>query len=145
MIDISDTTFDYKSYYGLTNPAKKSELNMKTFMTLLSVQLANQNPLEPMSDRDFFAQMAQLGQVEGMDKLNDSLQVSQAASLIGKKVTALRPMTESGASGNALISGTATRLTVRNGEYYLGIKEANGGIVDVSLSTIREVSSAPTP
>lgn len=145
MIDIPDTSFDYKNYYGLTNPPKKSELNMKTFMTLLSVQMANQNPLEPMNDRDFFAQMAQLGQVEGMDKLNDSLQVAQASGLIGKRVTAVRPMTESGLSDNSTVTGTATRLTVRNGEYFLGIKEANGGIVDVSLSAIREVSSVPTP
>ncbi|HRJ26462.1 MAG TPA: flagellar hook capping FlgD N-terminal domain-containing protein [Fimbriimonadaceae bacterium] len=140
-MNISDTTFDYQSYYGLRNPAPKSELNMDTFLRLLSVQMANQNPLEPMNDRDFFAQMAQLGQVEGMDKMNDSLKVTQAASLIGKKVTALRPMTDSGSGQNALVTGTVTRLTVRNGEYFIGLKESNGGIVEVRVDSIREVAS----
>lgn len=129
-----------REIFGLNPAQKKSELNMETFMRLLTVQLANQNPLEPMNDRDFFAQMAQLGQVEGTDKMLDKLNVLQASSLIGKTVDAVRPMTDSGSDGtNSIVTGTVSRMTVKNGEYYLGIKQADGGVVEVKFDAIREV------
>ena len=127
-------------YFGLSAAPPKSALDMNTFMRLLSTQLANQNPLEPMNDRDFFAQMAQLGQVQGTDKMLDKLDVLQASSLIGKTVDAVRPMTASGSNGtNSIVTGTVTRLTVKNGEYMLGIKEADGGVAEVAFDAIREV------
>lgn len=118
----------------------KSQLDMQTFLKLLTVQLANQNPLEPMGDRDFFAQLAQLGQVQGIDKLQASMDMSQAAGLIGKTVTAVRPMTDSGLTENTLVTGVVTRVSVVNGERIIGVKEANGGIVDVKINNIQQVS-----
>lgn len=129
--------------YYVPNPAKpKSELNMDTFLRLLTVQLANQNPLEPMNDRDFFAQMAQLGTVQGMDKLNDSMEIAQAAGMLGKKVTATRPMTENDTGFNTQVTGTVQKVFVKNGDRYLSIKEANGGLVDVKFSQVQSVSAA---
>lgn len=130
-----------REYFGITPRKPKSELDTETFMRLLTVQLANQNPLEPMNDRDFFAQMAQLGTVEGLDKVQDSMKVAQASALIGKTVTAVRPMTVSGEGSNSLVTGTVDRLTIRNGEYYISLKEANGGSVEVELNNIREVKA----
>lgn len=131
-----------QSYFGLTAGAtKKKELDMQAFLELLTAQLVNQNPLEPMNDRDFFAQMAQLGTVQGLDKMNKSMEVAQASNLIGKTVTAVRPMTESSSGQNELVSGSVEKLTVRNGEHILTLKEANGGLVDVKMSAIREVKA----
>lgn len=129
------------SYFGVTKQPAKSELDMDTFMRLLTVQLSNQNPLEPMNDRDFFAQMAQLGTVQGVDKLKEAMDTTQASSLIGKKVTALRPMTETEGGENSTVTGTVKRLTIRNGEHILGIQDKDGGIVEVKLAHVREVSS----
>jgi len=132
-----DTSF----YKETPRVEPKAELDISTFIRLLTVQLANQNPLEPMSDRDFFAQMAQLGQVEGMDKMRDSMEMTQASALMGKTVTALRPMTDTGSGGeNNIVSGKVVRLTIRQGEQYLGLQEPDGGIVDVRMSAVREVS-----
>jgi flagellar basal-body rod modification protein FlgD len=117
----------------------KSQLDMETFMRLLTTQLANQNPLEPMNDRDFFAQMAQLGTVQGMDSLNKSMQVSQASAMIGKTVTAVRPMTEGDTGSNDLVTGVVTRLQVINGDYYLGLRQEDGGMVDVKMGNIQKV------
>jgi flagellar basal-body rod modification protein FlgD len=132
---------DSSAYFGVTLPKPKEELNAKTFIRLLSAQLANQNPLEPMKDNDFFAQLAQMGQVNGIDNMQKSLKVSQAAALMGKTVTALRPFTEStGASQNGLVQGKVVRMAVQNGEYYLTLQEADGGWVDVKLENIQEVA-----
>jgi len=126
-------------FYGDKPVPKKSELDMETFMRLLTVQLANQNPLEPMNDRDFFAQMAQLGQVQGLDKLQMSMDMTQATSLIGKEVAAVRPMTEGTDGFNSLVIGKVDRITVRDGKTILGLREEGGGIVEVQLGNIREI------
>lgn len=126
-------------YFGINKVEPKSKLDTNAFIRLLTVQLQHQNPLEPMNDRDFFAQMAQLGTVEGLGSVQKSLDVAQAASLMGKTVVAVRPMSETGSGYNELAEGVVTNLTVRNGEYYIGIKEANGGMVDVKMSAIQQV------
>ena len=64
------------------------------YMKLLVAQLQNQNPLEPMDNKDMTAQLAQfsqLQQLEGMStsfgKVLDSVQRGYASSLIGKEVS----------------------------------------------------------
>lgn len=53
------------------------------FMAILLVQLRNQNPLEPMDDKDLIAQMAQLNSLEELKKISAGIetliQLSQAA------------------------------------------------------------------
>lgn len=119
----------------------KNQLDFETFLRLLTVQLSTQNPLEPMNDRDFFAQMAQLGTVQGMDELNKTSEMTQASNLLGKEVLALRPMTEEGSGGeNGFVTGRVERVTVRNGETILGVREEGAeGIVEVKLANVREV------
>ena len=68
-------------------PTKNTYLDQAAFLKLLVTQLSTQNPMEPMGDRDFFAQMAQLGTVQGIDRIGSGLQLSQASSMIGKTVT----------------------------------------------------------
>lgn len=123
------------AYGTVTQP--KSELNMQMFMQLLTVQLANQNPLEPMNDRDMFAQMAQLGQVEGLDKIQSSMEMSQAAGMIGAKVTAVRTLTDNGQ--NSLVTGIVQKVTVKNNERIITLKDDTGALVDVKLANIREI------
>jgi len=63
------------------------------YMKLLVTQLQNQNPLEPLDNKDMSAQLAQFSQLQQMENLNtsfaqmlDSVQRSYASSLIGKEV-----------------------------------------------------------
>lgn len=129
-------------YFGVTAPKAKDKLDMNTFMRLLTVQLANQNPLEPMNDRDFFAQMAQLGQVQGTDKMINKLDVIQATSLMGKSVSALRTMTTSGSNGqNSIVTGVVKSMSVRNGTYYLNLQDDTGGITEITFDNIQSINS----
>lgn len=119
---------------------RKSELDMSTFIKLLSVQLSNQNPMEPMNDRDFFAQMAQLGTVQGMGNLQKSMEIQQASALLGKTVTAVRPMTEGTTGSNDLVTGQVVGLNVKNGENLLVLQQVDGGLVEVKMGAIQSVS-----
>lgn len=135
---------DGKQYFGLAPAKPRSELNMETFLRLLTTQLSNQNPLEPMNDRDFFAQLAQLGTVQGVDKLKDSMDITQANSMVGKTVTAVRLMTEEGSGGvDSFVQGVVRSLVNKNGEFYLSVEEANGGLAEVKLANVRAVSETP--
>jgi flagellar basal-body rod modification protein FlgD len=66
------------------------------FLKLFLTQLQNQNPLEPMQDRDFLMQLAQFTQVENAEEMTHTLQNLQtlvtstrATTLLGKQVIAL--------------------------------------------------------
>src|SRR5436305_4291100 len=85
--------------------------NFQTFLTLLTTQLKNQNPLDPLDTNQFTAQLVQFAQVEQQLKSNTQLgtlvslqqtaQNTQALQFVGQTV---------GVSGKttALTNGTAT-------------------------------------
>ena len=58
-----------------TSVANKATLaqNFDTFLTLLTTQLKNQNPLEPLDTNQFTSQLVQFAQVEQQLKSNDQL------------------------------------------------------------------------
>lgn len=70
--------------------------NFQTFLTLLTTQLQNQNPLDPLDTNQFTAQLVQFAQVEQQLKANDQLtslvalqktaQSTQALNFVGATV-----------------------------------------------------------
>ena len=70
--------------------------NMETFLSLLTAQLKNQDPLSPLDSNEFTAQLTQMSGVEQQLLTNDLLTtlvgqsngVGSAVSYIGKQVTA---------------------------------------------------------
>ena len=64
------------------------------YMKLLVTQLQNQNPLEPLDNKDMSSQLAQFSQLQQVENLNtsfskvlESVQRSYASSLIGKEIS----------------------------------------------------------
>ncbi|NIM06540.1 MAG: hypothetical protein GTO55_08935 [Armatimonadetes bacterium] len=96
------------------------ELGKDAFLNLLVTQIRFQDPLAPLEDREFIAQLAQFSSLEQMQYVNDNLVVlaqmqaiSQAASLIGKHVT-----TKAGANGET-ISGLVDAVLFEGGQPWL--------------------------
>jgi len=56
---------------------KSNDLDKDAFLRLLITQLQNQDPLDPMEDREFIAQMAQFSSLEQMQNLNKTLESTQ--------------------------------------------------------------------
>lgn len=133
------TPFNSQAYFGTKAIQPKSELDSTQFIKLLTVQLSNQNPLEPMNDRDFFAQLAQLGTVDGLDKMKKSMDMTQAAGMIGKNVTGVRPGSLQG-SVDQTYAGVVEKISLKNGSQVLGVREANGGLVEAPLSSLQSIS-----
>lgn len=111
------------------------ELGQEDFFSLIVAQMTNQNPLEPMKDTDFIAQMAHFGTLEQMTNLNSSEDKSRALSYLGQDVS----------------------LNLANGERSQGHVDAvhmgsdgpelevNGKRYDLeSISTIRQLEATPS-
>lgn len=122
-----------------SSPGSNSNLNLSTFIQLLTTQLQSQDPLDPVSDTDFFAQLAQMGTVQGIDGMQQTMQMSQAASMLGKTVTALVPGSETGTGIGAMVTGVVNTLNVQNGQVYLQLGTANGP-VQVQMGDVEQVS-----
>lgn len=92
----------------------QNELGKDEFLKILITQLTNQDPTEPMEDREFIAQMAQFSTLEQMtnmsgefERLGALLQSGQAVSLLGRSVDLI--------SNGRAITGTVEEVT--GGDY----------------------------
>lgn len=84
------------SKYNYTTEKDNSTLGKDAFLQILITQLQNQDPTNPMDDREFIAQMAQfssLEQMQNMTKAMENLLISQQqtqlmsyTNFIGKEV-----------------------------------------------------------
>lgn len=59
------------------NKNGNDSVDKDAFMKLLVTQLKNQDPLNPMEDKEFIAQMAQFSTLEQIENMNTNLQKSQ--------------------------------------------------------------------
>ena len=119
-----------------TGAVAKDQLNMATFMKLLTAQLQSQDPLNPMSDTEFFAQLAQLGTVQGVDKMQQTMQAGQAAALVGKTVTGVDTSSGTG----QVVTGVVNSLNIVNGQYLLNLKGKNGTFSQIEIGNIQSIS-----
>jgi flagellar basal-body rod modification protein FlgD len=82
---------------ALTAKTASSGMGQKDFLTLFTTQLKNQDPLDPVKNEAFVAQLAQFSQLEATTGMAGSLdtfvssqagqQITASANLIGKKVS----------------------------------------------------------
>ncbi len=85
--------------------------NFETFLTLLTAQLKNQDPLSPLDSKDFTNQLVQFSGVEQQLKTNDLLASltentklsagATAVAYLGKEATANSPLATISAGGTA--------------------------------------------
>lgn len=54
--------------------SKELEMGKDTFLKLLVNQLSNQDPLNPVDDKEFLAQMAQFSTLEQIQNLNETME-----------------------------------------------------------------------
>jgi len=74
---------------AVVNSAKDT-LGKDDFLRLLITQLRYQDPLSPMEDKEFIAQMAQFSSLEQIRNLYKLNQLQQATSLLGRSVLAVK-------------------------------------------------------
>ena len=108
------TTSQYQQNSQLA-PADNDMLGRDAFLRLLTTQLQNQDPLSPMENEAFVAQLAQFSSVEGIKGMQSSLetmvssmrsdQLLSGANLVGRTVGL-------GSSGVQAAGGLSTNIEI---------------------------------
>ncbi|SFV27412.1 flagellar basal-body rod modification protein FlgD [Devosia crocina] len=109
--------------------------NFDTFLSILTTQLKNQNPLDPLDTNQFTAQLVQFTGVEQQLKTNEFLESllsttqnagrTDAVGYIGKQVTVSGQTTK--LEGSGALWGYNAEANVANAN--INIKNANGDVV----------------
>ncbi len=111
-----------------------SQIGQQDYLSLLTVQLRYQDPLDPVDQETMLSQLSQFSMLEGVETLNTKFesmlqmeQVSQAAGMIGKKVAFFDNV-----SGE-VTEGIVNQISLVDGELKLAVGE--------NLITMNQVSS----
>ncbi len=128
----SATSTTASSLSPAAGTSNKIGADKELFLKLLLTQLKNQDPLNPLQDKDFIAQLAQFSSLETLQSINGRVTSSetatlamQAASLIGKTAVVLDPSSENAqplggqVTAVTLMGGDEPELTIGDGSYPL--------------------------
>ncbi len=115
--------------------AASTAINEQDFLQLMTTQLQDQNPLQPVSNAEFFSQIAQFSTVSGINQLNSnfttlasqlsSSQSLQAASLVGQYV--LVPGSQAPLDPTTGITGAVD--VPSSGDVKVNVKDSSGALV----------------
>jgi len=126
-----------KELYNTEKFTGKSELDKEDFLTLLVVQMQNQDPMSPMDDKQFTAELAQFSSLEQLTQINQGVaglgestahqEMVNAASYIGKNIRAVGDNLSIHDDGS--VSTMYYQLADSASNVYMNIFDTNGNIV----------------
>ena len=126
-----------QSINNKNNRTPNSNLGKDDFLQLLTTQLKNQDPMNPMQDMDFIGQMAQFSSLEqmlnlntGVEKINTALTnntTTQAMMFLGTNVTAEVD------DSDEPITGTVSTIGFKDNQPYLKVGEYAVALDQVKL------------
>ncbi|MEW6482935.1 MAG: flagellar hook capping FlgD N-terminal domain-containing protein [bacterium] len=118
----------------------KMGLGRDDFLKLLTVEMKNQNPLEPLDNKEFIAQLATFSTLEQMMNLNESfvsfMNINSKAdvlSVLGKQVSVQ-------ISDSQTITGRVIEINYKNDQPYLKLSYS-GGILETEFNNIVSVEN----
>jgi flagellar basal-body rod modification protein FlgD len=119
--------------------APSSALGLQDFMKVLLTQLTFQDPLKPMDNQAFMAQMAQFTALDQTQQLNQRVQqllenqaALQSIGLLGRTVDVL--------SNGVSSTGTVSAMALQGDAPLLTVSLASGGVLnDIALSQLLAV------
>ncbi len=120
-----------------TTRTPKSELGKDDFLKLLTQQLKNQDPMNPMNDMEFINQMSSFSSLEQMVNMNKSLDSfiktfstnshTQAMMFLGTTVTAQT------ADMEEAVTGVVDMVGFKDGKPFLKVGDQAFDLTDVQL------------
>jgi flagellar basal-body rod modification protein FlgD len=138
-IDISAISQNKSVFQNIKSHEEKSSLGKDDFLRILTTQLSNQDPSNPLQDKEFIAQMATFSTLEQMTNLNKSFekftnsQMSQYTNAIGKEIT----WTPTGTT--TPVTGVVNGVSTQNGDFYYMV-----GKEKVLTSQVTEIKQKET-
>lgn len=109
-----------------TTTASNNDLGYDEFLQLLCAEMQYQDPLEPTSNTEYVAQLATFSQMEAMLNMQNTIEASNANSLVGQYV--IVKTTSSATGETTAIGGFVDYVQYENNKQYLSI---NGSLYSV--------------
>lgn len=131
-----------------------SSLDKDDFMKILLAQLQNQDPLNPMEDREFIAQMASFSSLEQMMNMTqmfetfignqENISIVQHSQMIGKQISYMDQMeSEDGEVDEITKTGVVTAISFKGGD--LSFELDNGEKVKPEfIFEVRDLDDSPS-
>jgi len=118
--------------------AVQTSLGQEEFLKILLSQLQYQDPLKPLDNQQFLAQLAQFSTLAQTSQLNDRIDTllniqsaTQSVGLIGRTVEVQSTV------GDTAAVGVVTSLSFANGQPLINVKKSDGEILtNITLSQI---------
>jgi flagellar basal-body rod modification protein FlgD len=110
--------------------------NFQSFLTLLTTQLQNQNPLDPLDTNQFTQQLVEFAGVQQQLNTNDSL-----ATLVSLQQTAQSTQALGFVGKTAVVNGSTAALTNNSATWELSVPANSNVNVTISSSTGQTVFS----
>lgn len=95
-----------------------SSLDKDAFLQLLVAQMKYQDPLEPTSNTEYISQFATFSELEQMQNMSATLELSRASTLVGQ--TVLMKVTDS-SGRTTTVQGNVDYVSYEAGKAYLSI------------------------
>ena len=103
------------------------------FMSLLITQMSNQDPMNPMSNEDMSAQLAQFASLDELETMNTTMadqltssSLSFASSLIGSPILAINSKTKN------TVEGVVESVSITDSVPYINVGGAKVSIYDLT-------------
>ena len=125
---VSNATANAATTTGADNQMIAS--NFTTFLQLLTTQLKNQNPLDPLDTNQFTQQLVQFAQVEQQMKSNDQL-----ATLVSMDKTAQQTTALAYVGANVVVDGSTGNVTNGKGNWSFNVTKPATATVVIKDST----------
>ncbi|HYE83944.1 MAG TPA: flagellar hook capping FlgD N-terminal domain-containing protein [Clostridia bacterium] len=114
------------------NRIPSSELGKDDFLNLLVTQLKYQDPLSPMDNTEYVAQLAQFSTLEHMENMSSGISYMEALTMTGKYITGT--VVDTGTGDSEGISGVVDSVKLKSGSVTLLVQG-----VEVRLEDITDV------
>jgi flagellar basal-body rod modification protein FlgD len=124
---------------GATTGLQAKDLTQQDFLKVLLTQLTYQDPMKPMDNQQFMAQLAQFSTLQQTQQLNTNIETLignqsalQSVGLIGRTVDIT---TDSGTA-----TGTVTQLALSGTSPIMTVKTSSGALLsNIGLSQIQNI------
>jgi len=121
---------------SVSNAIDNTEIasNFTTFLTLLTTQLKNQNPLDPLDTNQFTQQLVEFAQVEQQMKSNDQL-----TSLVSLEKSAQASTALAYVGATVVVDGSTAALSNGQANWSLNVSKPSTATITIKDSTGQNV------
>ena len=115
---------------------QSASLGQEDFLKILTTQLSFQDPLKPLDNQQFMAQMAQFAGLEQSRAMNDNIEALLSIQSATQSIGLLGRTVEVGTDTGTVV-GTVTSLRFSNGQPLASVRTAEGQVMaDLGLGRI---------